>query len=393
MRKNRIASLVTILLLSGCGTLPASGPYGKDVGGSVLKLSDDEPLQEGAFTYASIDITKKLAERVAKSAATKSTAYNWPGKGSPQSVGISIGDSVSVTIYESQTGGLFIPVEAGVRPGNYVTMPSQTVESNGIITVPFAGEIKVVGRTPTEVGTEITEKLGVRAIEPQAIVAVTDRVGAEVSVVGEVNGATKFTLGLAGEKILDAIARAGGPRYPGFETRVTLQRSGNEWTAPFEDLIQNPAKNVYLQGKDTIYLYHEAQAFQAYGAANINGKYDFGKRDLTLAEAIGMARGLNDDRADPEEVYIYRLEDRGLLDNVGVEYPPEMHDKTAASVPTIYKLNLRKGDGFFLAQQFPMKPNDILYIANAESVEFVKFLNILNPSSVTKINTNQAITE
>ncbi|MFZ3327144.1 MAG: polysaccharide export protein, partial [Methylocella sp.] len=42
-----------------------------------------------------------------------------------------IGDVVSVTIFEASSGGLFIPVEAGARSGNFVNLPDQMVDSTG----------------------------------------------------------------------------------------------------------------------------------------------------------------------------------------------------------------------------------------------------------------------
>ena len=44
----------------------------------------------------------------------------------PTSLGV--GDVVSVTIFEAEAGGLFLPSEAGARPGNFVTLPDQIVE-------------------------------------------------------------------------------------------------------------------------------------------------------------------------------------------------------------------------------------------------------------------------
>jgi polysaccharide export outer membrane protein len=66
---------------------------------------------------------------------------------------------VSVTIFEAEAGGLFIPSEAGARPGNFVTLPDQTVDSSGNITVPYAGTIRAAGRTPSEVQRAIIEAL------------------------------------------------------------------------------------------------------------------------------------------------------------------------------------------------------------------------------------------
>ena len=72
---------------------------------------------------------------------------------------LGIGDVVSVTIFEPP-GGLFVPSDAGARPGNFVTLPNQIVDSNGNITAPYAGTIPAAGRTPSEVQQAINEALG-----------------------------------------------------------------------------------------------------------------------------------------------------------------------------------------------------------------------------------------
>ena len=66
-----------------------------------------------------------------------------------------IGDVVSVTIFEAEAGGLFVPSEAG----NFVMLPEQTVDSNGNITVPYVGAIRAAARTPSEVQQAIIEAL------------------------------------------------------------------------------------------------------------------------------------------------------------------------------------------------------------------------------------------
>jgi protein involved in polysaccharide export with SLBB domain len=77
----------------------------------------------------------------------------------PRGITLGIGDVVSVTIFEAEAGGLFVPSEAGARPGNFVTLPDQIVDSNGNITVPYAGTIRAAGRTPSEVQQAIIEAL------------------------------------------------------------------------------------------------------------------------------------------------------------------------------------------------------------------------------------------
>jgi protein involved in polysaccharide export with SLBB domain len=77
----------------------------------------------------------------------------------PPRITLGVGDVVSVTIFEAGPGGLFVPSDAGARPGNFVTLPDQVVDTNGNITVPYAGKIRAVGRTPAEVQEAINEAL------------------------------------------------------------------------------------------------------------------------------------------------------------------------------------------------------------------------------------------
>jgi protein involved in polysaccharide export with SLBB domain len=76
---------------------------------------------------------------------------------------IGIGDVVQVSIFETSVGG--------ARSGNYVTLPSQTVDVRGTFSVPFAGDIEAVGRALPEIAREIEAKLANRAIAPGVEVA------------------------------------------------------------------------------------------------------------------------------------------------------------------------------------------------------------------------------
>ena len=93
----------------------------------------------------------------------------------PPEIKFGIGDVVSVTIFEAAAGGLFIPSEAGVRPGNFVTLPNQPIDTKGFISVPYAGLVPAAGKTPSEVEQEIVDRIKNRAIEPQVVVALVRR--------------------------------------------------------------------------------------------------------------------------------------------------------------------------------------------------------------------------
>ena len=371
--------------------MPASGPYSHDIKQNASLSVQDKPktqeeeLKNPSFRYALVDLNTSVVEKMMQpSIDFISAQYNWPEPNQPEVVTVNVGDVISVTIYEARSGGLFIPTEAGVRPGNFVTLPSQTVDKSGFISIPYVGLVKAQGRSANAIGESISRGLRERAVEPQVVVSFVQRNGAEVSVLGEVQESVRYSLGFEGDKILDAIAEAQGPRIPGHEALVTLQRNGIEYTIPFDVLLQDPKKNVYLRTNDTIYIYREPRTFLVYGAAQ-SGNYPFEKRKVFLSEALATARGLTDGRADPAEIYIYRHENPDQVYKFAdLKNTPAEH---ATDVPVIYRLNLRKPEGFFMAQKFEVRDDDIVYVANAESVEFTKFLNLVSSTA----NTSDAV--
>ncbi len=384
--------MLFLLPFTACGTLPGSGPQKKDALRSAAAIinsaTPEHASSDSATDYIVINVDGNTIETISQNKNSYKPAEVWPEEEPAEIIKVNIGDTVQITIYEAQSGGLFIPREAGVRPGNFITLPPQTVENSGYITVPYVGLVKAAGRTTVEIGNTISSSLSNRAIEPQVVVSFTDRRGSEVSVIGAVEEATRFELGFNGDRILDAVASAGGPSAPGYETWISLQRSENEYTISFDELILKPQKNIFVKSDDTIYLYRQAKTFSVYGAASSQGSLAFGKRHLFLSEALGLANGLSDTQADPAEIYIYRHEEKKFVSAMANKETQQMLAKTDSELfPVIYKVNLREPQGFFMAQKFLMQDEDVVYVANAESVEFLKFLNIINSTATTATNT------
>ena len=66
---------------------------------------------------------------------------------------------VGVSIFEAAAGGLFIPAEASVRPGNFITLPNQPIDARGMLSVPYAGLVPAAGKTPAQVEREIVDRI------------------------------------------------------------------------------------------------------------------------------------------------------------------------------------------------------------------------------------------
>jgi polysaccharide biosynthesis/export protein len=318
----------------------------------------------------------------------------------PPEVRFGIGDVISVSIFEAAAGGLFIPSEAGVRPGNFVTLPNQPVDTKGMISVPYAGLVPTAGKTPAEVQQEIVARIKNRAIEPQAVVALVTPNSSLITVIGEINSTITSPTGRipaqpSGERILDVITRAGGLRDQGQDLWVVLDRHGQRASAPFGSLIYEPGNNIWAWPGDTIYLYQEPQTFLAFGASGLQGQFRFSAGPtssawrMTLAEAMAAAGGLIDVQADPGSVFLYRREPRELAEKLGVD----CSKMDGPTVPIVYTVSFVDPAGYFLATRVQMHNKDVLFAANAQSVDITKFANFLNtlisvPNNVATLGTN-----
>ena len=373
-RARILASMMTCTLAvvgGGCAYMPTTGPAIGEIHQSE-QTSDPERLP-----YALVKVTPQVIDTLATWAPRIASAF--VDRSPPKEIKFGPGDVLNVTIFEAAAGGLFVPIEAGVRPGNFVVLPNQIVDSQGNIQVPYAGPVRASGRSAREVQTSIVDALKSRAIEPQAIVTLITQNTSMISVLGQVNNPTRLPATVAGEHILDAITRAGGPKVDGYDTWVMLEREGRRATAPFGALVYEPKNNIWVHPNDTIYLYREPQTFLAFGAAGRQGQFNFEAWRVSLGEAVGKAGGLNDASAEPAAVFLYRGETREVAERLGVDcsrFPGPI-------IPIIYNLNLRNADGYALATKFELRNKDVLYIANATTVELAKAMEFFRLTVAT----------
>jgi polysaccharide export outer membrane protein len=383
--RSAVCVLALALVLGGCSWVPTDGPYAHQI--RLNATSTDAPaisVDTPAIPYALIKLTPDIVSMVGRY-EPRGLAGAFPDKQLPASkIKFGIGDVVSVTIFEAAAGGLFIPTEAGVRPGNFVTIPDQTVDNDGNISVPYAGLVKAAGRDNGEIQVDIVNRIKNRAIEPQAVVALTQQRTSLVSVIGEINTPVRYPAAMFGaqDRITDAITRAGGIKGQGFESWVMLHRGNRRATVPFANLVYEPSNNIFVQPGDRIYVYREQQKYLAFGATGQQGEFNFDAWRINLAEAAGKAGGLLDVQADAGSVFLYRLEPRELAEQLGVE----VGKFKGELVPVIFSTSFRSPGGYFLATNFQMRNGDVLFVANAESVDVTKFLNSINNIMATVNN-------
>ena len=361
-----ILAATAVVVLGGCALVPASGPADYDINAGVSPT----------IPYALVKLTPETVSTLAHY-EPRGLAGVFPDKQLPPTkIRFGVGDVVTVTIFEAAAGGLFIPTEAGVRPGNFVTIPDQTVDNDGNISVPYAGLVKAAGRFNGEIQQDIVNRIKNRAIEPQVVVSLSQQRTSLVSVFGEVNTPARYPAAALGaqDRITDAITRAGGIKGQGYETWVMLQRGDRRATVPFANLVYEPSNNIFVQPGDRVYVYREQQKFLAFGAAGQQGEFNFDAWRINLAEAVGKAGGLVDVQADPASVYLYRAEPREVAELLGVD----VSKFTTELIPVIFNISFRDPGGYFLATNVQMRNQDVVFAANSPSVDVTKFLAYLN---------------
>jgi polysaccharide export outer membrane protein len=386
------AFLALATTLAGCaGFTPQDAPNALSVNANAALIT----RPTAPLPYALMPINADVLRATNSITDASGSAFSRLPRGNYRDVTIGIGDIVIVTVYEAQAGGLFIPREAGVRPGNFVDLPRQQVDQSGNINIPYAGSIKVVGLTPRAVSNIIRERLKDKAIDPQAIVSVAEQRGNQISVLGEVNTPQRFPVDPGGIHLMGAIARAGGPKYPSYETTITLKRNGGTYEESMSSVVHRPSEDILLAPGDTVYLARLPRVFMVFGSTpspgsiggTNNRRFTFENDQMSLAEALAKAGGLDGSRADSRSIYVFRFEPKPLLQNIGIDvsrFPTQM-------APAAYSFDMGKPDGMFLADTFKMRDHDLIVVSESPSTEIIKVMTLLNSATTNADNISAVV--
>lgn len=363
-------------LLVGCA---GSGPGGRELiqGGAA-----------GETQFALIAINERSINTVsAWHRPSLSAVFGDYRKPVVQKIGI--GDSVQINIWEAGSGGIFSAPqqERGAPSLRPSLIPEQSVGADGTINVPYAGRIRVAGKTSREIEEQIVQRLQGKSAQPQAMVSLTRNLSNSVTVTGDVTTGARVPLTSSGERVLDAVTAAGGIKAPVNETFIVLARDGQTLSVPMQALLSNTKENVYVRPGDVITVMRAPQSFTAVGATGRQAHVGFDAGGLTLEEALGKSGGLLDDRADPRGVFVLRYEPATLVKN----YPDvKPHLLTQPIVPVVYHIDLRNPTALFWARRFAMRDKDILYVSNAPLTEIEKVLRVFGTLTSPALSTYSA---
>lgn len=372
--RHAVILAVAATLLSGCAGLGASGPSTRSIASAA------KSKQGAAADIKVIDLTDAVARQVIASGNSGLLSESI-GDGAAYGAVIGPGDILDVAIWEAPPAALYGSVGGDPRltssgsTARGTALPEQMVDPQGRITVPFVGSVAAAGRTPQQIARDITQRLNGIAHQPQTIVRLVRNAAANVTVVGEVANSARFPLTPKGERLLDVLASAGGVRQPVGKTTIQVSRGGKVASLPLDQIIRDPAQNIRLQADDVVTALFQPFSFTSLGAVDKSAEIPFEGTGISLAQALGRVGGLRDERADARGVFIFRLEEPAALDPAlaqGARTTPD------GKIPVIYRVDLKNPASFFVAQGFPIRNRDVLYVSNAPVADLQKFMNIIS---------------
>jgi len=364
------ASLMIVALLAGCSTLPRDGPSGSNV---VQGATTAERLG----SYAIVDLDFALSEHLRAVPPRTFKGLSEAFSDEPTDI-IGVGDTLSVSILAPGTN-LFAGADAGP------SLPPLVVDRDGKVPIPYAGSINVSGLTPGQASAAIRRALAGKVANPQVIVTQATAASNSVSVLGEVRNPGRKILAANQDRLLDVIAAAGGSSRSIYDVDVVIMRGEQTYSAPLSLVTTTFGENIRLQRGDQVNLTYKPRRFSSFGAFNAVARTEIPPGPLTLVEALSGVGGLDSNLANARSVLVFRFERPEVAQALGINQPA-----TSRGVPVVYRLNLNEGQGFFIASNFQIEPDDVIYAPRAGAAEMRKFFEFVQ--SITRVVYDVSVT-
>ena len=372
-----IAHAVLLLGLSGCAVIPGSNTLGMREQSSValpVKQAGEAVPEHVKIKAITADLIieqeKSLKAGIAAGAGER---QDKAGKAAAQAQDLTMadykigpGDILTITVWEHP--------ELTIPAGTYrsAEQSGTLVTEDGTIYYPYVGIIPVAGKTTREVRAILAQKLS-RVIEKVQIdVRVISYRSKRVYLVGEVSKPGQQPITDIPMTILEAVNLAGGFTKDADHSQVLLTRAGTTWRVDLQSLYEDGeiSQNVKLEPGDIVNVPDRSlNKVFVLGEVQKPGSYYMNKKRITLAEALADAGYVNELTSNPKFIYVMR----GQADS-----------------PELYHLDSKSPDALLLADRFPLRPRDIVYVDAAEVARWNRVISNVLPTA-TMLNTISGI--
>lgn len=371
----RNGSLITVIVLlanalfvQGCAVVTAPGfDYADPKQRTSITLGQYLPADPNSPPQGVITpITPALvqAQRNSMSRQIPSDVALLFAKPGPYTIGVS--DIVSIVVYdhpELQPASNAV-ISQQVDPTGITSAPGFIVGTDGQVTFPFVGRVKVEGLTEAEAADLFRQQLARYIKDPQVTVRINSFRSRRAYVEGEVRtpGTQIFTD--VPMTLPEAINRAGGITPTGDRSQVFLTRD-NKTTLinlmQLQELGVNPSQILLRSGdlvtvrsRDDSKVFVMGEILRPSALPMRNGR-------LSLNEALGEAGGPSLTTANTSQIYVIRNTEQGS--------------------PAIFHLNAGTPVALALAETFVLRPRDVVYVDPVPLVNWNRIISLILPSA------------
>lgn len=342
--KSLSTSLLLAALLAGCAgqRMTHSGPAnGGTVDGSDARM---------------VAITPELvaAPRQAVTLPTELAGYK------PEIYRIQPGDTILVTVWDHP--------ELTTPAGNQqqAVTNGRLVQPDGTFFYPYAGKMNVKGMTIEELRSSLSTRLGQYLRSPQIDVNVVGH-GGRVALQGAFVDTSPQEFTTVPLTLAQAVGKARINVEEADLAGFVLTRDGHDYPLDLDALNRDGkvAADVYLKPGDRLYLpFNDRKEVYVVGEVMRPQAINFKTTDMSLTQALGRTGGLNPTTAKGSAVYVIR----------GME---DLQREPA----TVYHLDAGSPAAFALADRFPLRAGDVVWVGPAGVTRWNRFLTQLLPLS------------
>lgn len=246
------------------------------------------------------------------------------------------------------------------------------VSENGTIYYPYVGVLPVAGKTTRQIRELLISKLSKYIEKAQIDVRMAAFRSQRVYVVGEVSKPGQQYISDIPMTVLEAVNLAGGFTPEADYSNVLLTRKGVTYRVDIQSMYENGAteQNTLLEAGDILNVSDRTfNKIFVLGEVNKPGSLVMTKKRSTLAEALSDAGYISQDRSNPKWIYVMRGE---------------------GETPELFHLDGSSPDSMLLADKFPLRPRDIIYVDAADVVRWNRVISNILPTAQMLYQTSNA---
>jgi polysaccharide export outer membrane protein len=371
-----------LVMLGACKPSPPAYLVSQKEGGKTLS-SADNTVRQGLHEIA---ITPKV---VARLLAEKNAIKISPPKldDAPYDYQLAPGDQLLIrlsiigTEISNNRGGI---IELNSRISATNNQVGTTVDRDGTIAVPLLGMLNVKGKTITQLREMLYERAKKYYKRPLIEAKILEYRSHQASVTGAVKSPTTIILQAVAVYLAQAIEQAGGYN-PNADLRSAYVIHASGDTTPIDLvalLIEGKQEyNYRLRSGDVVHvpISSENKIF-VFGEVIDARAYTISPISYSLADALGDALGPNPVTSG-DMVYVIR----GAVSESALKKMRARGEKSletyasALGAIDVYRLNISNRAAYSLADHFPMRPRDVVYVAPGTITHWSRFINQLLP--------------